>query len=649
MSNDGLSGDQQRWSLAKSSQSVSAFRWLILGLVLASCTLLSDTSGHSVTNRERCGPGSEFTCISLEVPLNHFDESDPSTIEVTFALRPASVDPEGVLVTAVGGPGASGVLAADEQLSVLDSSITDRFDLVFFDQRGVGMLDSPICPETDQAASADEEAATWEAAAEATGQYIIDCIEESTHSEEIIHLGTDQAIRDLELFRRAMGYEKLTLYGRSYGTRLVQTYATEYPEAVERIVIDAPIDLTQDALRSISERTEAAQTVLAWVLAECESDPQCSADMGMPAYDAYTLLFDQLDQSPATVDYPVEPNSSEEIPLTAEDLHDIATQASYSESMRMAFLRALAAAIRDEDLTPMMWFLAGGGGFGDDTDASVMLNLAINCPDISIPGDDIATETVHVIEARLTDWANEQEYQFPISCLYWPEIDHKRSPSQPFQGTGIPTLVVAAELDPATPYSSAIAIYKHLDEGHLLTVQGGFHVMFGRGNRCVDEAVTEFIVDETPPPTRCEAEIMTPYVPLLPDRPGEKSAVEVLPILDEELFNWPPLTGIDVSQETEISCPRGGSVVFRSTEVGAEFELQACWLNDVVHVTGEGSWDFLDEVSRYQVSFDHGCVYDYTRSWNDGSETIDPACSRGECQCGHHDHFHGGGDSQGQK
>lgn len=622
--------NQPRRLIAKSPLGVSLFWWLVFGLALASCTQLLDTFEHPATDRENCSPGSEFTCIFLEVPLDHFDQRDTRTIEVTFAVRPASVDREGVLVTAVGGPGASGVLVADLQLSVLDSSITDSFDLVFFDQRGVGMLDSPICPGTDQAANADEAAATWEAAAEATGQYIVDCIEESTHSEEVIHLGTDQAIRDLELFRRAMAYEKLILYGMSYGTRLVQTYATEYPDAVERIVMDAPVDRTRDILEVIAERTVAGETVLGQVLAQCDSDPQCLTDMGMPASDAYSLLIEELAHNPAMVEYPVSPNSSEEIPLTAEDLRDIANEASYSESMRMRFLRALAAASRDENLTPMMRFLVGGGDAGNDTGATAMLNLAINCPDISIPGDDVATETVNIIDARLDDWDNERDYQFPTSCLYWPEIDHRRSPSEAFRAIGIPTMVVAAELDPATPYSSAMATSRHLDEGYLLTVQGGSHVMFGRGNRCVDVAVTEFITRETPPPTRCEAETITPYVPLLPDRPGEKSAAELLPILDEELFNWPRLTGVDVSEETEISCPGGGSVVFRSAEFGAEFELQACWLNDVVQAAGEGSWDFLEEVSRYEVSLDKGCVYEYTRSWNDGSETIEPACSQEE-------------------
>ncbi len=87
-----------------------------------------------------CFEGSAFTCITIEVPLDHFNSADTRTIPVVFAVLPASGARKGMFVTATGGPGTSGVLSADYYSSGFDASILESFDIVFFDQRGVGLL-----------------------------------------------------------------------------------------------------------------------------------------------------------------------------------------------------------------------------------------------------------------------------------------------------------------------------------------------------------------------------------------------------------------------------------------------------------------------------------------------------------------------------
>src|SRR5918993_4753215 len=60
-----------------------------------------------------CFDWSIFTCVTIEVPLDHFNPSDTRTIPVTFAILPASGARKGMFVTATGGPGYSGVASAD--------------------------------------------------------------------------------------------------------------------------------------------------------------------------------------------------------------------------------------------------------------------------------------------------------------------------------------------------------------------------------------------------------------------------------------------------------------------------------------------------------------------------------------------------------
>ena len=87
-----------------------------------------------------CPDGSEFTCVTVPMPLDHFTPTDPRTIDVVFAVRPATGRRKGTFVTATGGPGYSGISVADSYTSGFQPSLPRTFDLVFFDQRGLAAV-----------------------------------------------------------------------------------------------------------------------------------------------------------------------------------------------------------------------------------------------------------------------------------------------------------------------------------------------------------------------------------------------------------------------------------------------------------------------------------------------------------------------------
>jgi hypothetical protein len=64
-------------------------------------------------------PDSDFTCVTLTVPLNHFDPNDSRTIKVVFAILPATGERKGMFVTATGGPGSAGITSADSYILTL--------------------------------------------------------------------------------------------------------------------------------------------------------------------------------------------------------------------------------------------------------------------------------------------------------------------------------------------------------------------------------------------------------------------------------------------------------------------------------------------------------------------------------------------------
>ena len=64
-----------------------------------------------------------------------------------FAVLPATGESKGLFVTATGGPGTAGISSADDYTSYFAPSITRRFDIVFFDQRGIGLSGGLTCPD----------------------------------------------------------------------------------------------------------------------------------------------------------------------------------------------------------------------------------------------------------------------------------------------------------------------------------------------------------------------------------------------------------------------------------------------------------------------------------------------------------------------
>ncbi len=188
-----------------------------------------------------------FECTVLRVPL---DRRDAGTGTVTLALtrHPATGDADqriGSLVFNPGGPGGSGLDAAAHTWEALTEDVRARFDLVTWDPRGSGYFTPslhdcaqpsprrPLTGAVDWAAVATayaKDLATANAACQARNARIAP------------HMGTNENVADLDRIRAALGDERLTYWGMSYGTRIGYVYALRHPARVRAIVLDGSID-----------------------------------------------------------------------------------------------------------------------------------------------------------------------------------------------------------------------------------------------------------------------------------------------------------------------------------------------------------------------------------------------------------------------
>lgn len=108
-------------------------------------------------------------------------------------------------------------------------------------------------------------------------------------------------------------------------------------------------------------------------------------------------------------------------------------------------------------------------------------------------------------------------------------------------------------------------MYSRLDDGYLLTTEGGRHVTFAWGKRCPDDAVVRFLVDGTVPARRetsCSGRLVSPYVPLAPERAsGFPDLGAALTSAEAELVHLPELYRWDWASTIDVGCPYGGGTL----------------------------------------------------------------------------------------
>lgn len=193
-----------------------------------------------------CG---ERLCGELTVPVDYAHPKG-ETLQIALLKVPAKGEKKGTLVVNPGGPGASGVNYASAADFIVTPAVREAYDVVGFDPRGIGKskpvdclsdkeMDVLLSGETtpDDAAEVKEMEGDLEAFGKAC----------STKTGTLLaHVSTEDVARDMDKLREALGEEKLTYLGKSYGTYLGDTYMRLFPDHVGRFVLDGmyPVSLT---------------------------------------------------------------------------------------------------------------------------------------------------------------------------------------------------------------------------------------------------------------------------------------------------------------------------------------------------------------------------------------------------------------------
>jgi pimeloyl-ACP methyl ester carboxylesterase len=414
--------------------------------------------------------------------------------------------PAHVLVINPGGPGTSGVTFLRKAVDGILSPMASNEALVSFDPRGVGSSSPVVCGSLKDLVNRWDitgvPSVSQTRAVEAYRNLVADCV--AKQASLLKHVGTEDAARDLDVLRAALGQSKLDYLGFSYGTLLGATYLSLFPKQAGHFVLDGPMDLNGDLVSHVSEQAASFEDSWTNFLTWCTKDKHCKLPHTVKGARSRVLsLLDSLASNPIKL-------KGGRV-FTKVDAEFVFTSALYAGPYMYPSMSAtrteLLAGKADSSLKVVD---SSDGRVKGSTSGAYVQNLAVDCRDYPMTPSEVETGALEVsltkvspTFATLLSWNN-----FP--CSLWP-VHGSLLPSLNFKDIP-PVLVIGATHDPATPYVWAKAVSSRLPSSVLLTREGYGHTSYGRGSSCVDVAVDDFLLDgslPSPAARTCTTDIQT--------------------------------------------------------------------------------------------------------------------------------------------
>jgi pimeloyl-ACP methyl ester carboxylesterase len=413
-------------------------------------------------------------CGVLEVPENPAAPQGRQiglhVARIPAVSRRKLADPLFVLA---GGPGqAAGAFYAT--VAGAFERVHRERDIVLIDQRGTGSSNALECAEDEdglyRASEAEVAAATRR------------CLAALGARAEVAYYTTSVAVTDLERVRAALGYERLNLYGVSYGTRVAQHYLRRYPARVRAVILDGVVPPQLVIGPAIALDAESA---LRRILARCAAEAQCRARFGNPQ-DDYQALRVTLRQRTIPVALP-DPSTGERqhLEFNLDHLASVLRLGGYSADYAALLPLLLHDAAARADYTPLAaQFLLLQRAYEG---LAVGMHNSVLCAE-DVPRYD--TLTIDRAALAQTFIGTAAVDTLTTICRLWPRGPVDADFHAPLQSV-VPALLLSGSEDPVTPpqyASQAAAGFAHARE----VVLAGF----GHGQLtapCVGRLLAQFL------------------------------------------------------------------------------------------------------------------------------------------------------------
>jgi pimeloyl-ACP methyl ester carboxylesterase len=417
----------------------------------------------------------EAECGRLPVPENPAAPQGRQ-IGLQVAVVPAistSKRPDPLFILA-GGPGMGAAAFYTGVAPVFARIHRDR-DIVLVDQRGTGGSNALDCESSEEDLY---QSTTAQIVAEAER-----CLRMLGAHADVRFYTTSLAVQDLDRVRAALGYDRIDLYGSSYGTIVAQQYVRRFPDRVRSVILDGVVP-PQLALGATSALD--AQAALSSIFSRCVRQPACHARFGDPAA-AYRQLRDELAGHPVWVDL-TDPTSGEpyRLQFTTYQLSMVLRLASYTPELAAL----LPLDLHEADASGNFTALAGQFLLMDRVYADA---IAEGMNDSVVCAEDVPFYAVNAqerAELARTYLGTSQLDGLEAICRVWPRGPMDPDFHQPLH-SDVPALLLSGSNDPITPPRYAAQAARGFAHSLSLLIPG-----FGHGqltDPCMERVMAQFV------------------------------------------------------------------------------------------------------------------------------------------------------------
>ena len=438
-----------------------------------------------------CASSAAFSCTTVPVPLTRTGLAS-GTISLSVERKQAgAVQSKTAVIALAGGPGQAALGLGEFIAKALAPALGTR-DLLVFDQRGTGASDPLSCGALSSLSGTSASQVFERCALEigpARGGYT-----------------TQESVEDIEAIRQAAGYEKLVLYGTSYGTKVAEEYAERYPQHIESLVLDSVVPPNGPEPFSIP-----TFQAIGSVLGELCSNNACAGITTNPVADIATLTA-QLRTRPLSGSVYDGLGHRHNVTLSESGVLGILQAGDLNPALRALLPAAVRSALRNypdpllrlqalaEGLIPNV---PGGHPVEESEQVDEALFVTTTCEEQPFPWQRSAPATTRLAEATGAlnalpsadfypfDAATALDSSLITACAGWP--DASAASVVPGVLPNVPTLILSGAQDLRTPTSNARLLAALIPDAQLLVVPYTGHSVIGSDfGDCASLAVSAF-------------------------------------------------------------------------------------------------------------------------------------------------------------
>lgn len=406
-------------------------------------------------------------------------------------LEKAKVARQGALVFNPGGPGASGMYFPLIGYLPEWQRIAGAYDLVGYAPRGVGRSAPLSCRDPKHLLKGPSEEPTHpsesykkERVARARA-YARGCAQRG--GSGLRHYHSLNNARDLDVLRAALGEERLTYMGASYGTYIGAVHATLFPSHVRRMVFDSAVNPDPKEVWYRNNLRQSAAFERRW------------AD-----FRAWTARHHAVYGLGRTAREVLRSYERARARLAAEPAGGTVGPGQLQASMLQAAyyddhwpLRALALSrYLKGDPKPLVQQAAPSTEGAAEAENGNAVYTAVECNDAPWPTDWRTWDRDNTRLARTAPFETWDNAWMNLPCAYWQGPRQRPLDVRTDRGALPPTLILAAERDAATPYEGALELRRRLSGSVLVTERkAGSHGVAGSGNACVNSHLEGYLLE----------------------------------------------------------------------------------------------------------------------------------------------------------